>query len=146
MSPNVPITAVAHVIQLAVAPVFLLTGISAMLGVLVNRLGRVVDRARLLEGQLAASPEGERQRRHDELGMLSRRARLVNWSISLCTTAALLVCVVIALLFVGAFAGTDVTAYVAALFVAAMLVLIGGLMSFLREVYLGTANLRIGPH
>ena len=138
------ITAVAHVIQLAVAPVFLLSGIGAMLAVMTNRLARVIDRARLLEAQLPAKP-GDAESIHGQLATLSRRAKLVGRSITLCTITALLVCAVIAVLFLSAFLGFDASVPVALLFVAAMLAFFTGLLTFLREIFLATASLRIGP-
>ena len=137
------IAAVAHVIQLAVAPVFLLTGIGGMLAVMTNRLGRVVDRARRLETQTIARPEQELTFQ-EELHRLSRRARLISISISLCTLTALLVSAVIAILFLGAFLRFDVSTIVALLFVAAMLSFIVALIGFLQEVFLAIKGLRFG--
>src|SRR5437879_10225743 len=143
MEQDSGITAIAHVIQLSVAPVFLLSGIGAMLAVMTNRLARVIDRARALETQAAANPADpaaiERQ-----LTTLARRAKLVSWSITLSTITALLVCAVIAMLFVGAFIRFDASVPVALLFVAAMVAFFLGLLSFLREIFLATGNLRIG--
>jgi hypothetical protein len=137
--------AVAHAVQLAVAPVFLLTGIGAFLTVMTNRLGRVIDRARVLEDRLErASPESVALLRAD-LAVLSRRAKLIGRSITLCTATALLVCTMIAVLFVSAFLGFEASVPVAVLFVAAMLSFFLGLLWFLREIYLATKSLRIGP-
>ncbi len=143
MQPDSTIISVAHVIQLAVAPVFLLTGIGAILGVLINRLGRVIDRTRLLENRLQNAEPGVTLNITNELFTLSKRSRLINWAISLCTFAALLICIVIAALFVGAFLIIDVSGVVALLFIAAMLALIGGLINFLREIYQATNSMRI---
>jgi hypothetical protein len=145
MIPDAPVTTVAHAIQLAVAPVFLLTGVGAILGVLTNRLGRVIDRARVLHAQWQAAAEPQRLEIDDALMVLSRRARLINWAISLCTACALLVCAVIAVLFLGSFVAISMATPIGLLFVAAMLALIVALLTFLREIYLATANLRIGP-
>ncbi len=128
----------ARVIQLAIAPVFLLTGISALLGVLSNRLGRTIDRARVLESF-------NRESDHPELAILSRRARIMYRAIALGVISALLVCTLIAALFLSAFIKLDVSLMVAALFVAAMVALILTLILFLREVFLATKVLRIGP-
>jgi hypothetical protein len=137
--------AVAHAIQLAVAPVFLLTGIAAILAVMTNRLGRIIDRARVLEDRLDnASPELHPALRTD-LTTLSRRAKLISRAITLCTATALLVCTVIAVLFLSAFLRFDVSIPVALLFIAAMLAFFLGLLWFLREIYVATVNLRIGP-
>ena len=143
------VSSIAHVIQLAVAPVFLLSGMAGLLAVLTNRLGRIIDRARRLEEKLApaalcaGSPEAAAI--HADLATLSRRARLINAAVTLCTSSALLICAVIAVLFLSAFLRFDLTATVAFLFVAAMLALFGGLLFFLREVFVATASLRIGP-
>jgi hypothetical protein len=140
------INAVAHAIQLAVAPVFLLSGIGAMLAVLTSRLSRIIDRGRALDSQLVTAPPVDAAASiHSELVALSRRARLISRAITLCTVTALLVCAVIATMFVGAFVGFDAAVPVALLFVAAMVAFFGGLLSFLREIFIATANLRIGP-
>lgn len=139
------ITGIAHVIQLAVAPVFLLSGIGAMLAVMTNRLARVVDRARTLESRLHGDPPDSKAI-HAELHTLSRRAKLVGRSITLCTVTALLVCAVIAVLFLGAFLDFDASISVALIFIAAMGAFFIGLLFFLREILLATASLRIGPH
>ena len=139
---------VAHVIQLSVAPVFLLSGVGALLAVLSNRLGRIIDRARTLEDRLESLGGTDKVREtelHGELMMLSLRARLIYRAIFLCTTSALLVAAVVVSLFVAAFFTTQVSLLIAVLFIAAMLALIGALLSFLREVYVGTRSLTIGP-
>lgn len=137
---------VAYFIQLSVAPVFLLTGVGAMLGVLTNRLSRIIDRARVLEGQYAVEQVVERRvAQHAILRVLSRRARLVSWSISLCTTCSLFVSTIIVLLFLEALLSTYFRGVVPVLFIIAMLAFIMGLLAFLREIFLATASLRIGP-
>lgn len=142
MLQEAPIANVAHVIELAVAPVFLLTGISGMLAVMTNRLGRIVDRARVVEEQLAL--DENRGSFADELPRLSHRAKLISLSISLCTLTALLVASVIAILFLGAFATFDASILVAAFFVAAMLAFIVALIFFLREIFLAISTLKFG--
>ncbi|TCV89609.1 DUF2721 domain-containing protein [Sulfurirhabdus autotrophica] len=142
MQPDTTIISIAHVIQLAVAPVFLLTGIGAILSVLVNRFARIIDRTRMVEGKIENQDATARARFMVELDVLSHRSHRINWAISLCTLSALLVCIVIATLFVGAFVVVDMSGTVALLFIAAMLALIGGLINLLREIYLVTAFMR----
>jgi Protein of unknown function (DUF2721) len=137
---------VAHVIQLAVAPVFLLTAIGTLLSVMTNRLSRVIDRARLLENKLESAPAESVAGLHTHLATLSRRAKLINRAITLSTATALLVCTVIAILFLGDFLQFNITIPVAVLFITAMLLLVLALLSFLREIFLATTSLRIGPH
>lgn len=144
MAQDSGITALAHVIQLAVAPVFLLTGVAALLGVLTNRLARIIDRARVLEERLGILGDSERSVSETDLRTLSARARHINRAISLSVTCALLVCAVIAALFGGAFLERDVSGLIGLVFIAAMLSLIGALVSFLLEIYIATRSLRIG--
>jgi hypothetical protein len=140
------LNAISHVIQLSVAPVFLLTGIGALLGVVTNRLARIVDRARAVEPLYATALSPHKERYDQELVFLERRARLVNRAITLLVISALLVCAVIVGLFITAYYAwsPDLTKLLAALFALALLALIVGLLSFLREVYLATRTLRIG--
>lgn len=139
------ITDVAHVIQLAVAPVFLLTGIGAILSVLINRLGRVVDRFRVLENLSHNINDLAQETARSEMTRLERRARMVHWAIGLCTGSALLVCIVIATLFVGAATGVQMPGFIAALFIAAMLALVVGLLCFLREIALAKGSIHVVP-
>ena len=129
---------VSHAIQLAIAPVFLLTGIAALLGVMANRLSRVIDRARYFEQHWAEFGDAARAASRRELRNLERRRRVCSWSINLCTVAALLICLVIVTLFADAFFATSLKWYAGSLFVAAMLAVSAGLVCFLREVYLAT--------
>jgi hypothetical protein len=138
------VAAVAHVIQLSISPVFLLSGIGALLAVLTTRLARVIDRARALAGQEPGAPPAARATLAQEQAILGQRARLVSRAIALCTAAALLICAVIAILFSGAFFRYDASVPVALLFIAAMLCLFVGLVYFLREIFVATAALRIG--
>ncbi|MBA3034250.1 MAG: DUF2721 domain-containing protein [Gammaproteobacteria bacterium] len=139
------ITNVAHVIQLAVAPVFLLTGVGAILAVLVNRLGRVVDRFRALEQNLPAVKEAALVSVQIEMANLTQRARMIHWAIGLCTGCALLVCLVIATLFVGSIANVEMPAVIAILFILAMLALVAGLVFFLREIALAKGSIHVIP-
>jgi hypothetical protein len=139
-----PLVDIGNVIQLAVAPVFLLSGIGIVLTVLTNRLARVVDRARKLEEAARLSTGDLLEERRRELVVMAYRARLMNRSITLSTCSALLVAVVVVLLFLGALLDFNATLPVAGLFILAMLSLIGALLLFLREVFLAIKALKIG--
>jgi len=130
---------IGRVIQLSVAPVFLITGISGLLSVLSGRLGRTIDRSRVLHA-LEMNEDIE-----SELSVLSKRAKLIYRAITLATTSALLICFVIVSLFISAFASFPIGAVIAVLFVAAVIALIAALVLFLREVFLATRALRIHP-
>jgi hypothetical protein len=134
---------IAHAIQLAIAPVFLLTGFAALLGVMAARLARVIDRARTLDAAWPGLDAESRTRVRAELRQLERRRHVCSWSINCCTVATLLVCLVIVSLFMEEFFATNLTWLVGGLFVAAMLFVIFGLACFLREVYLATHTTNI---
>lgn len=135
------VTDIARVIQLAVAPVFLLSGVGITLTVLTNRLARIIDRARFLQ----LGPAGiSRTDALQELAILSRRAQLIHRAITLSTTCALVVCLVIISLFLATFLGRNFADIIALLFIVAMLAFVGALLSFLREIFLATHTLRFG--
>ncbi|HXY53601.1 MAG TPA: DUF2721 domain-containing protein [Nitrospirota bacterium] len=144
MNPEPHLSIIARTIQLSVAPVFLLTAIGTTLAILIGRLNRIVDRARILEGILpsvTAKAEGEI---HAELSALSQRAKLINLAITMGTVCAVLICAMISLMFIGVFLSIDLADVVAALFVGATFVFIGALLTFLRETFIAVKNLRIG--
>src|SRR5436309_15636018 len=120
---------ISHAIQLAIAPVFLVTGIAGLLGVMANRLARVIDRARLIEQAWKEMDEEARISAREELDNLERRRHLVSWSINFCTSAALIVCLVIVTLFLEEFFSRNFRWLAGLLFVSAMIALIGGLCS-----------------
>ncbi|MBL6751522.1 MAG: DUF2721 domain-containing protein [Nevskia sp.] len=144
MPESEQVSTIAHVIQLAVAPVFLLSGIAALLNVLTNRLNRIVDRARGLEAELPTAAPGRAETLGASLVRLSRRARLISLGIGLCTASAILISCVVIVLFVDSVFGLRTAAVVATLFIVAMTALTVGLVCFLREVHLATLHLRIG--
>ncbi|MGV8935327.1 MAG: DUF2721 domain-containing protein [Gallionellaceae bacterium] len=145
MPTDISITTLSHVIGLAVAPVFLLTGVGTILNVMANRLSRIVDRFRVLESNLS-KVEDVAALQH-EMQVLAHRERVIYWAISLCTICALLICVVIASLFVGAVSGVQSSALIASLFIAAMFALIVGLLALLREIYIATGSIhRVGKN
>ena len=137
-----PLGDIAHVIQLAIAPVFLLTAVCTLLNVLTNRLGRVVDRRRLLVARLPELDAATCSSAKSELVYVERRGKLIYMAIALAVLCALLICLLIAGAFVDAFVRYDFSKAIAALFVAAMLALIGSLAAFLREVFLGVSTVR----
>ena len=138
------VATLAQVIQLAVAPVFLLAGVGATLNVLATRIGRIIDRARVIEERLpSASPELADEL-HARLRSLSRRATLINRAIALCVLCGLLVSLVVAALFVSSSLRIDLTTPIAIASVIALLSLATALVHFLREVFLATSSLTFG--
>ncbi len=134
---------IAHLVQSSVAPVFLLSGVAATLGVLTNRLGRIVDRARTLEERAEEHP-GSAKHLHDDLRVLARRAGYINVAISLCAIAAFLVALVVVTLFANAFLGSQLGVVIALLFVGAMVCLSAAFITFFVEIRLAVRALRIG--
>jgi hypothetical protein len=138
------ITDITHVIQLAIAPVFLLTAIGTLIAVLNLRLGRNIDRRRLMEEELRGSTDNkqtdEQRARQRELRLLARRVRLIYYAMLSAGLGALLVCLVVAGSFVGALVAVDISREVAVLFILAMFAVIGSLSMFLREVYLAVTT------
>jgi hypothetical protein len=137
MPLNLALGDIGHVIQLAITPVFLLTAVGTLINVLVNRLGRSVDRRRALTASLAHVEATVAESARGELAYVARRVRLIYMAILLAVLCALLICLLIAIAFVDALITANLSQLVAILFVLAMLALIGSLGLFLREIYLG---------
>jgi hypothetical protein len=135
---------IAHLIQSALAPVFLLTGVGTTLNVLTGRLGRAVDRARHLEEKLTRHPADARQI-HADLAVLARRTRYIHSAITMCGCSAVLIALVVITLFANAFFGSGFAGTIAWLFVGAMLFITGAYVAFLIEVRMATRHFRIGP-
>jgi hypothetical protein len=134
---------IGSAVQQAVTPVFLLTAIGGMLNVMAHRLSRVVDRARHLEANVAEWRDEQRRIAIDDLAVLSRRMDAANRAIALCTLSALLVCVVVALLFIEQLSSIELDALIAWLFVSSTLLLTVGLSLFLWEVQLALRSVRV---
>jgi hypothetical protein len=139
------ISDLSDAIQLALAPVFLLTGIAGLLNVMTSRLARIIDRGRQLSDQSPFPSDAEAEVADTELRTLDRRRHFTSAAITSCTLAALLVCVVIAALFVEVMLDAPLQWLVAVAFTGATLALIVGLGFFLREVHLATKTVRISP-
>ncbi len=138
-------TDVAHLIQVALTPIFLISAIGVTLNVLTSRLARIVDRARAMEDRLSAqghSPPGHRLQ--VALGVLARRARFMNAAITLITVSALFIALVVVMLFLNAFLRWDLASFIAIMFILSMLSLALALLAFLIEVRIATVSLRIG--
>lgn len=134
---------ITHAIQLALAPVFLLTGIAGMLNVMAGRLSRIIDRGRRLTEGPDAAALAARDTVQVELRALETRRHVASTAIFACTIAALLVCLIIATLFVEVMLDAPLTLLIGVLFTLATLALVVGLAYFLREVHLATHTIRI---
>ena len=138
-------TDVAHLIQVALTPIFLISAIGVTLNVLTSRLSRIVDRARAMENEVCR-PDYRADGRdlHAAFGVLERRARYINSAITLITLSALFIALVVVMLFVNAFAHWELGAFIAIMFILSMLAFAAALTAFLIEVRIATTTLRIG--
>jgi hypothetical protein len=145
MFPSAPtsVTTVAQIIQLAVAPVFLLAGIGAFLNVCASRLARIVDRARTLEPLLLASRGEEHDRLLSDMHTLDRRIRLVSRAIFLTVLSALLICLVVVLLFAASLMDAHFATAIALLFIASIVAIGSGFAVFLWETQIAARAVRI---
>ena len=137
-----PLTDISHVIQLAIAPVFLLTAVGTILNVLTGRLARAVDRRRVLVTELPKLDPELAALAQQELTFEHRRIRLVYVAIGLAVLCALLVCLLISIAFIDAFVAWDLAKLITALFVLALLALTGSLAVFMREIFLAVDSVR----
>ena len=130
---------VTHGIQLAVAPVFLLTAVSGMIGVIAGRLARIIDRARLVEDRARASNDAEfLKRAFTELSELRLRGRLANGGIALLTFCAFLIGLTIIVLFVGETTGFQISRWAVGGFLAGVVSFLLALLCFLTETLIAT--------
>src|SRR3954463_10907219 len=131
--PDLSVNTVAEIVRLALAPVFLLSGIGAFLNVLASRLSRIVDRSRDIEPLLLASRGAEHERWVSDLKVLDRRMSLISWATGLSVTSAILTCLVVVLLFGANLVRTPLGREIAWLFIASMAAIGAGFGVFLIE-------------
>lgn len=143
MAFNPALGTISQAIQLAIAPIFMLAGIGALLNVLTGRLSRVVDRGRALEALHPRSTGPEHERHVWELRLLDRRITLINRGLVLAVSSAVMVCVVVALMFIASLVTTRLGTWVAGSFVLAMALLTASLLTFLIEVRLSLRAIRV---
>ncbi|TPE63310.1 DUF2721 domain-containing protein [Sandaracinobacter neustonicus] len=137
---NIP--ALAQTIQLAIAPVFLLTAIGGFLSAITTRLGRVIDRARKLEST-DPKDDVERSLIISELSSLDRRMLLANRAVGLSVSSALTICTLIAVLFVSAVSPFHPDQLVPVLFILAILLLMAALLMFALEIRISIRTVRV---
>ena len=140
------ITDITHVIQLAIAPVFLLTAVGTILTALTNRLGRAVDRRRVVEDRLPGMAEDKAEIARLELDALAKRIKAIYTAFTLTVTCGLFICLSISIAFLDTFVALNLSWAVAVLFVLAMFALIGALLMMLREIYLAITAPRHTAH
>jgi hypothetical protein len=137
------LSTVAETIQVAIAPVFLLAGLGAILNVMVGRLARIVDRSRQLEVLHVSTTGLERQRHIQELRLIDGRIRTINTAVYLNVMAAIAICLVVAMLFVAELGNFQIGQVIAVAFIISMLLLTGGLICFLIEIHMSVRAIRV---
>ena len=142
-SPDLSVNTVAEIVRLALAPVFLLSGIGAFLNVLASRLSRIVDRSREIEPMLLASRGKEHDRWIADLKIVDRRMLLINWATGLAVTSAILTCLVVVLLFAANLTRTRLGTEIAWLFIASMLSIGAAFAIFLKETIIAGRAVRV---
>jgi hypothetical protein len=142
-SLNLSVNTVADIVRIAVAPVFLLSGIASFVNVCTARLSRIVDRSRDIEPLLLASRGDEHDRWLGELHVLDRRMSLVSWAISFSVLSAVLICAVVVLLFSGSLTGLHFATAIALLFIGSMIAIGFGFAIFLIETRVGSRAVRV---
>lgn len=136
--------AVSHGIQMAVAPVFMLTAVAGLIGALANRLARIVDRVRVLEGWLRAGTAPDEDAAYWELDRLRLRGNIVNWSVGLLTLSATLIAMTVIVLFLGELNSPGGSTLVPWSFMGGVLCFLLALLCFLLETVLSTHAVRHG--
>jgi len=153
MFPSGSFGDITHAIQLAVAPVFLLTAIGTLINVFASRLGRIVDRNRALrrffhqlDDHQVGEEDPQRAVGREELRQLEHRIHLTYIAIVLAVLAALFICLSVALAFIDAFIAINLARAVGLLFILAMVAMVGCLLVFLREIFLAVNTARSAIH
>ncbi len=131
------------VIQTAVGPVILISGVGLLLLSMTNRFGRVLDRARLVARELPAAAEAQREHLSQQLGVLYRRAKIIRLAIILATASVLLAGLLIISLFLAALLQVEAALLVAMFFILCMTSLIGSLVVFLVDLHVSLTALRV---
>ncbi len=137
------ITQLIPVLQTAIGPVILISGVGLLLLSMTNRLGRTIDRARLLAREIPVAGDSNLGKVTAQLRVLWRRARLIRLAIALSSMSALAAAVLIIVLFLTALWQIDTAWLIAALFVICMVCLIGSLIVFIHDVNQGLAALKL---
>ena len=133
----------ADTIQIALAPMFLLVATASVMNVIAGRLARVVDRSRVLMGRLPDQTGAARKRTVEELHGLDKRMKIINWSIGFCVASGLVVCVMVAMLFLQIGGNGALEVPIAASFIIAMALLLAALAFFLAEVRLAIGAIQV---
>ena len=141
-----PLTSLEKIIpmlQVAIGPVILISGIGLLLLTMTNRLGRAIDRARLLKAELPKRSDAEREQVLAQVAIIYRRARVIRLSITLAALSALLASALIITLFVTALLQWEAGLVASLIFIACMTSLFASLLAFIRDINLSLHALKL---
>ena len=141
--PTTPLNEIVPVLQVAIGPVILISGVGLLLLTMTNRLGRAIDRARQLKGELPERTEQDREQVLAQVGIIYRRARMIRLSITLAALSALLASALIIVLFVTALLRLENGVLISLLFIACMVSLFASLVAFIRDINLSLHALKL---
>ena len=141
--PTTPLNEIVPVLQVAIGPVILISGVGLLLLTMTNRLGRAIDRARQLKGELPERTEQDRQQVLAQVAIIYRRARVIRLSITLAALSALLASALIIVLFVTALLHSEQAMLVSIIFIACMASLFASLVAFIRDINLSLHALKL---
>lgn len=132
-----------EIIQLAITPVILISGMGALMLTLTNRMGRIVDRTRSLAGQVRSTSGADRRHHEEQLDILWRRALLIRRAVTFNGLSMLVACVLVVVVFTGVVLGWPIEVAVIVLFEASLVLLIASLVTFLQDIFLSLRALRL---
>jgi hypothetical protein len=141
--PSTPVRELIPVLQVAIGPVILISGVGLLLLTLTNRYGRTIDRSRQLVRELRELAGPDHERLEGQINILYRRARLIRLSIWLAAVSVLLASLLIIVLFLTALWKLEVGLLISLLFIACMLALSGSLVAFIRDINLSLGALKL---
>jgi hypothetical protein len=141
--PTTPLNEIVPVLQVAIGPVILISGVGLLLLTMTNRLGRAIDRARQLKGELPERTEQDRQQVLAQVAIIYRRARVIRLSITLAALSALLASALIIVLFVTALLHSEQAMLVSIIFIACMASLFASLVAFICDINLSLHALKL---
>ncbi len=141
--PTTPLTELIPVLQVATAPVILISGVGLLLLSLTNRFGRAVDRTRQIHSEMRAAAAPDRLRLANQVELIYRRARLIQFSIVMCALSALSAAMLILTLFLAALMKMEASAFISLLFVCCLVTLVISLITFIMDIRLSLRALKV---
>lgn len=140
---SIAASAFLPIIQLAITPVILISGVGALMLTLTNRMARIVDRTRVLAGQVRVATGDERRHLETQLDIMWRRAQLIRMAVTFAGLSMLVACVLVIVIFAAALLEVDLTGGLKVLFTASILLLIAALGAFLRDIHVSLHALKL---